>query len=62
MEILISCEPVQRSHGGGDALVSVTAGVNLGGRQTLGIKVTEESEDIILKKASAAQDCHVQCC
>lgn len=59
MEILISCEPVQRSHRGGDALVSVMAGVNLGGKQTVGIKVTEESEEIILKKTSAARDCHV---
>lgn len=59
MEILISCEPVQRRHRGGDALVSVMAGVNLGGKQTVGIKVTEESKEIILKKTSAAQDCHV---
>lgn len=30
-------------------LVSVMAGVNLGGKQTVGIEVTEESKDIILK-------------
>lgn len=41
---------------------SVTAAVTLGGKQTVGIKVTEESEDIILKRTSAAQDCLVQCC
>lgn len=60
VEVLI-CEPAQSSPGGGDAPDRLQP-PHPRRRANRAVKVTQERQDIILKRASAAQDCLVQGC